>query len=102
MNLLLVTLAVFLINLPFGYWRANVYKYSLQWALAIHLPIPFIIFLRLSSGIGFQLYTYPILIAAFFMGQLIGSKLYLHRKQNGNLPLTSCLVMDIYRNQTQQ
>jgi len=72
-------------------------KYSLQWILAIHLPVPAIIILRLFSGIGFELYTYPILIAAFFTGQLLGSKLYLRRKENGYLPVTSCIVMDLIK-----
>jgi hypothetical protein len=67
MNLILVTIFVFLLNLPFGYWRANVKKYSLQWVLAIHMPVPFIIAARIYSNIGFELYTYPILVGAFFL-----------------------------------
>jgi len=97
MNLILVTIFVFLLNLPFGYWRANVKKYSLQWMLAIHLPVPFIITARIYSNIGFELYTYPILVGSFFLGQLLGKYLYLRRKNLGQSPLTSCLVMDIVR-----
>ena len=97
MNLILVTIFVFLLNLPFGYWRANVKKYSLQWMLAIHLPVPFIITARIYSNIGFELYTYPILVGSFFLGQLLGKYLYLRRKKLGQSPLTSCLVMDIVR-----
>jgi hypothetical protein len=98
MKLLLVSIIVFIINIPFGYWRANVKKFSLQWALAIHLPIPFIIALRIYSDIGFALYTYPILVTAFFLGQYIGSKYYSKRKLSGIVPVTSCLFMDLYRN----
>ena len=36
--LFVVALVVFLLNIPFGYWRANVRKFSLQWGLAIHIP----------------------------------------------------------------
>lgn len=97
MNLLLVTIFVFLFNLPFGYWRASVKKFSLKWVLAIHLPIPCVIFARIFSNIGFELYTYPFLIAAFLIGQLSGSKLYLRRKRLGYTPLTSCLIMDIVK-----
>ncbi|MBK7499427.1 MAG: hypothetical protein IPI19_10035 [Ignavibacteriales bacterium] len=97
MNLILVTIFVFLLNLPFGYWRANVKKYGVQWAMAIHIPVPFIIAARIFSDIGFELYTYPILVGAFFLGQLLGKFLYTRRKKLGQSPLTSCLVMDIVR-----
>jgi hypothetical protein len=81
MNLFLVASIIFVLNIPFGYWRANVKKYSIQWILSIHLPIPFIILLRIYSGIGFKFITYPILIGAFFLGQLSGSHLF-KRKEN--------------------
>ena len=97
MNLILVTIFVFLLNLPFGYWRANVKKYGVQWILAIHIPVPFIIAARIFSDIGFEFYTYPILVGAFFLGQFIGRLFYIRRKNSGQSPLTSCLVMDIVR-----
>ena len=98
MNLLFVTVFVFILNLPFGYWRANVRKYGLQWALAIHIPVPFVIIARIYSNIGFELYTYPILVVAFFLGQFAGKYFYTKRKSLGQSPLTSCLVMDLVRN----
>jgi hypothetical protein len=98
MNIFLVIIFVLLLNLPFGYWRANVKKYGLQWAMAIHIPVPFIIAARIFSDIGFELYTYPILVGAFFSGQLLGKFLYTRRKNLGQSPLTSCLVMDLVRN----
>jgi hypothetical protein len=76
MNLWLVALIVFLFNLPFGYWRASVKKLSLQWALAIHLPVPAVIALRIYSGIGWRLISFPVLIGAYFLGQYIGGKIY--------------------------
>lgn len=97
MNLILITIFVFLLNLPFGYWRANVKKYGLQWALAIHIPVPLIIGARILSDIGFEFYTYPILIGAFFLGQFVGRLLYTRRRNLGHTPLTSCLVMDLAR-----
>ena len=97
MNLILVIIFVFLFNLPFGYWRANVKKFSLQWILAVHLPVPFIIAARIYSNIGFELYTYPILVGSFFLGQFLGKYLYSRRKNLGQTPLTSCLVMDLVR-----
>jgi hypothetical protein len=98
MNLILVTIFVFILNLPFGYWRANVNRYGLQWVLAIHIPIPFVIAARILSDIGFAIYTYPILITAFFLGQFAGKYFHEKRKKRGHSPLTSCLVMDLVRN----
>ena len=46
---LAVTFAVFFLNLPFGFWRAGVRKFSLPWFLAVHAPIPLVVGLRLGS-----------------------------------------------------
>jgi hypothetical protein len=75
MRLALIALAVFLLNLPFGYWRAGTRKFSWQWALAIHLPVPFVILLRVYSGLGWQWSTFPVMIGAFFLGQFAGARL---------------------------
>lgn len=74
MKITLVAIAVLLLNLPFGYWRSKVKKFSLQWFLAIHIPVPFVILLRIYSNIGFELYTYPVLVSSFFLGQFIGAR----------------------------
>jgi hypothetical protein len=66
---------IFIINLPFGYWREHVKKFSRQWFLAVHIPVPIVILIRIYSNIGFQLYTYPILVGAFFLGQFLGGKI---------------------------
>lgn len=96
MNLLFVGITVYLLNIPFGYWRENVKKFSLQWVLAIHLPVPLIIILRIYSGIGFQFITYPVMIGAFFLGQLTGSMLLKNRLKS-EFAVTSCLIMDLIR-----
>jgi hypothetical protein len=70
-----IAVLVFLLNIPFGYWRASVRKFSWQWALAIHLPVPVVIALRIFSGLGWQLLSFPVLIGAFFLGQFCGGKL---------------------------
>jgi hypothetical protein len=97
MILVMVAVAVFIFNLPFGYWRANVKKFSLQWVLAVHLPVPFVIVLRLLSGLGFQFITYPVLVTAFFSGQFLGAYFFNYRKSRLIYPLTSCMVCDIIR-----
>jgi hypothetical protein len=72
MKLLFISAVVLLLNLPFGYWRAGTKRFSLRWFLAVHVPVPLVIGLRLVSGIGWQIVTFPILIMAFFGGQLLG------------------------------
>jgi len=72
MNLLYAAISTFLINLPFGYWRGSVKRFSRQWFLAVHLPVPFVIAFRFGFHLGFQLYTYPVMVGSFFAGQWLG------------------------------
>jgi hypothetical protein len=97
MNVWIVALMVFIINLPFGYWRANVKKFSLQWILSIHVPVPFVILLRIYGNIGFAFITYPILVGAFFGGQFAGKAIHSKIKTASSISPGSCLVMDVYR-----
>jgi hypothetical protein len=71
----MAALLIFAFNVPFGYWRSRVRRFSPQWLLAIHLPVPFAIACRLSMGLGWHFITFPVLIAAFFAGQFAGSKI---------------------------
>lgn len=89
-----VAVAVFILNLPFGYWRANVPKRSAVWFLAVHLPIPFIVLLRLYSGIGFAWFSYPVLIGTFFLGQFAGGRLKLWLVNKGPAWGSSCVFKD--------
>ena len=70
-----VALAVLLLNLPFGFWRAGTRKFTLPWLLAVHAPVPLVIGLRVLSGLGWKLSTVPVLVSAFFIGQLLGGRL---------------------------
>jgi len=85
-NLILISLIVFVITLPFGFWRGSVKKFSLQWFLAVHIPVPFIIALRFLSNIGFEWYTYPLIDGTFFLGQFLGGKIAKNKggKKNEN------------------
>lgn len=74
MKLVFISAVVLLFNLPFGYWRAGARKFSLQWFLAVHVPVPFAIGLRLVSGVGWHMITFPALIGAFFGGQFLGGQ----------------------------
>ncbi|MFQ6054436.1 MAG: hypothetical protein ACE5KT_09845 [Methanosarcinales archaeon] len=65
-------LFVFLLNLPFGYYRVSTKKFSMKWFLSIHLPIPFIFVLRVISGFGYK--VVPLLIVFDILGQVVGGK----------------------------
>jgi hypothetical protein len=71
-----VALAVLVLNLPFGFWRHGTTRFSLPWFLAVHLPVPMVIILRVVSTLGFRFTTFPVLIASFFLGQFLGGKLH--------------------------
>jgi hypothetical protein len=70
-----VAIAVFLVNLPFGFWRAGVRRFTLPWFVAVHAPVPLVIGLRLLAGLGWRLSTLPVLVGAFFLGQFVGGRL---------------------------
>ncbi len=71
-TLWLVGLIVFMLNIPFGFWRSKVKTFSRQWFLAVHVPVPLVIALRFIAGLGWRLVTFPVLVGAFFFGQLTG------------------------------
>ncbi len=98
MHIASVTSIVFVLNLPFGYWRANVRKFSRPWFLSVHLPVPLVIALRVFSGLGWQFITFPIMIGAFFLGQVAGSGLHLLRSSRTGSLVSSCLVQDLMGN----
>jgi hypothetical protein len=96
MILMLVIVTVFCLNLPFGYWRDSTRKFSLPWVLAIHLPVPAVVALRVYSGLGWHLYTFPLIVTAFFAGQYLGARLHTWMNAHGVVTPTGCLVMDLY------
>lgn len=91
-----ISLIILVINIPFGYWRSNVKKFSLQWFLAVHIPIPIIVILRIYSDIGFAWYTYPFLIGSFFLGQRVGSSILKRLKQRC-ISTSSFIFADLFR-----
>ncbi len=73
MTIIELMLAVFLINLPFGYWRHRAIRFSRQWMMAIHIPVPLVFLLRILSGFGWKIM--PLLMFSFAAGQFAGGKL---------------------------
>jgi hypothetical protein len=97
MHLGIVSVAVFFFNLPCGYWRAHAGKFSLQWFLAVHVPVLVAVSLRVLSGLGWHLVTFPALVGAYCVGQFLGGRIYGLWKKRGNMPLTACLVCDLWK-----
>jgi L-cystine uptake protein TcyP (sodium:dicarboxylate symporter family) len=64
---------VFLINIPFGYMRSKSTKFSKQWMMAVHIPVPFVFVLRIVSGLNWT--AIPLLIISDIAGQIAGGKL---------------------------
>ena len=65
----LVVLA-FVISVPCGFLRQNYKKYSFMWFLLIHIPIPFIVLLRIKAGLGWQ--VIPLTLGGSVAGQIVG------------------------------
>ncbi len=74
LRLWLVAVVVLALNLPFGFWRAGVKKFTLPWIVAVHGPVPLVIGLRFAAGLGWRPSTFPVLVGAFFTGQLVGGR----------------------------
>jgi hypothetical protein len=75
LRLFIAAAIVVALNLPFGFWRAGAGKYSARWIVAVHAPVPLVVAVRLFSGLGWHLITFPVLIGAFFTGQFVGGRL---------------------------
>jgi len=68
----------FIVSVPCGYLRQNYKKYSFMWFFLIHLPIPFIVLLRVKAGLGWQII--PLTLGGSVAGQVIGGMLSRRRR----------------------
>jgi hypothetical protein len=75
----LVVAFAFALNVPFGWWRAGLRKFSPAWFVAIHAPVPVIVGLRFALGLPFRWETLPLFVAAYFGGQFVGARLRARR-----------------------
>jgi hypothetical protein len=73
-----------IISVPCGYVRQNYPKYSFMWFLLIHLPIPFIVLLRVKAGVSWHFI--PLTLAGSVAGQIIGATANRRRKNNAKTP----------------
>ncbi len=69
----LLLVVVFLVNIPFGYYRANKKKFSKEWIFAIHAPIPLVAMIRIYGEIPIS--HIPLFIMAYFLGQIVGVRI---------------------------
>jgi hypothetical protein len=75
---------IFFLNIPFGYWRENTKKFSLHWFLAVHIPVPIIVAIRLILGIKLTVPLFLFFVLSYFSGQFLGSIIRKKRRE------TSC------------
>jgi len=73
--LALVAVSTVVINVPFGYWRAGVKKFSPSWYIAVHAAVPIVITMRLLAGIHWRVTTIGFLVSCYFLGQFLGTRL---------------------------
>jgi len=78
--LCLIALAI-IVNIPLGYLRQAVEKFSFAWYFYIHISIPLIIYLRIKSGYSWKFI--PLTLAGTVIGQIIGGRMRRRKDANG-------------------
>ena len=68
----------FIVSVPCGYLRQNYKKYSFMWFLLLHLPIPFIVLLRVKAGLDMR--VIPLTVCGSVAGQILGRIVSSRRK----------------------
>lgn len=71
----ILALLTFLINIPFGFWREGVKKFSAYWFIAVHAAVPIVITMRILAGIEWRVLTIAFLVFCYFLGQFTGARL---------------------------
>jgi hypothetical protein len=74
-----LVLLAFIVSVPCGYIRQNYAKYSFMWFLLIHIPIPFIVLMRIEAGLDWHMI--PLTLAGSVAGQIAGGIASRRRKQ---------------------
>ena len=66
-------------NIPLGYLREGVPRFSVRWFVYIHLSIPFIIGLRIVNGVSWR--VIPLTLSLAVAGQILGSRARRRRRR---------------------
>ena len=91
-------IVTFLVNIPFGFWRAHAKRTGnkIEWALAVHLPVPLVVLMRYLAGLSWNASGAPmvlVFVLAYFLGQRTGGKLYARAHERGLNPGRSIAVL---------
>lgn len=65
--------AALAVNIPLGYLRDGTRRYSAGWFLYVHLSVPLIAFLRISSNL--TPWAIPAFIVCAVAGQIVGGRI---------------------------
>jgi hypothetical protein len=80
MDAITFAVVVFFLAFPFGFWRAKSKFKSRDWMLAIHIPVVFIILLRVYNkmhfDIGFSFLSLVYNVIAFVLAQYLAGLIY--------------------------
>ena len=86
MDNLTFAVIVFFLAFPFGFWRAKSRFKSRDWMLAIHIPVVFIILLRIYNKVhfhaGFSWTSVVYNVIAFMSAQYLAELIYKAFKKN--------------------
>jgi len=70
-----------IVNIPLGFLRQAVEKFSFAWYFYIHISIPLIIYLRIKSGYSWKFI--PLTLGGAILGQIVGGRLRRRRDAHG-------------------
>ncbi len=86
MDNLTFAIIVFFLAFPFGFWRAKSPFKSHEWMLAIHVPVVFIILLRIYNKVhfhtGFSWASVLYNLTTFMLAQYLAGIIYKAFKKN--------------------
>jgi len=68
----LIALSI-IVNIPLGFLRQAVEKFSFAWYFYVHISIPLVIYLRIKSGYSWKFI--PLTLAGAVIGQIIGGRI---------------------------
>ena len=66
--LIVLLLGTLLINLPFGYWREGVRKFSAAWFVAVHAAVPLVILGRTLLGVECAMASFLVVCGVVIAG----------------------------------
>ena len=70
-----------IVNIPLGFLRQAVEKFSFAWYFYVHISLPLVIYLRIKSGYSWKFI--PLTLAGAVIGQIIGGRIRRRRDASG-------------------